>query len=109
MSLLPGSQIFANDVGLLPGGLWFCYTIAERYIVNLTSMVLCDQSETVEAVNGTYRYLQSVLDLYRSNGNRFPKVTVEALELPMIDASTWVYIVPKDPPKGRSITRAQGR
>ena len=94
-------------MGLLPGDFATGVTIAERYIVNLTSMFLRDQSETVKAVTGNCGHLQGVLDLYRSNGNTFPQVTVDrALELPMMDASTWVYIVPEDPPKGRSITRA---
>ena len=107
MKSLPRPQIFANDVRLLPGDFATGVTIAERYIVNLTSMFLREKSETVKAVTGTCSHLQGVLGLYRSNENRFPQVTVDqALELPMMDASTWVYIVPEDPCKGRSITRA---
>ena len=106
--MLSRSQIFANDVGLLPGGFATGIAIAEIYIVNLTSVFLRDQPETVKAVTGTCGHLQSVLDFYRSNGNRFPQVTVDqALELPATDASTWVHIVPDYPPNGRSITRAE--
>ncbi len=75
--------------------------------MNLTSMFLLTHSQTVKSVTGTCSHLQGLLDLYRSNGNKFPRVTVDqALKLPMMDKSTWRYIVPEDPSKGRTITRA---
>ena len=92
---------------LLPGDFAAGVAIAERYLVNLTSMFLLTHSQTVKAVTGTCGHLQGLLDLYRSNGNRFLRVTVDqALKLPMMDESTWRHIVPEDPPKGRTITRA---
>lgn len=92
---------------LLPGNFAAGMTVAERYIVNLISTLVRTQSQTIKAVTGTCDHLQGLLDLYHSNDNRFPRVSIDhALELAIMDASTWRYIVPEDPSKGRTITRA---
>ena len=82
-------------------------TVAEEYIVNIVSTFLRDHARIVRTAAGTCTHLQSLLNLYYSNGRKFPRITQdEAFKLPMMDASTWRYIIPDDPQKGRAITRA---
>lgn len=82
-------------------------TVAEEYIIKIVSTFLRDQARIVTAAAGTCTHLQSLLDLYYSNSSKFPRIKQdEALKLSMMDASTWRYITPNDPKKGRAITRA---
>ena len=81
--------------------------VAELYITNLVSSLLQNHEETVKAVAGSTDHLLALLELYRSHGRKFPRITVDdALDLPMMDSSCWRFVVDSDPSKGRTVTRA---
>ena len=68
--------------------------IRERYIVNVTSTFLHTESRTVKRMTGTCAQLQSLHDLYHSEGNSFLRVIIhQALKLRIIDASTWRFML----------------
>lgn len=94
----------------LQGGFSDGISVAERYIVNLVTGILQDHADTVREIAGSVTHLEALLELYRSHGGRFKQITLdEALTLLEMDCKTWKYVIPSDPDKGRTITRAGER
>lgn len=81
-------------------------SVAEKYIINLLSTLLRDHHDLIQSTAGSCDHLRAIMELHRSNGGKFPQVTLDdALKLPEMDDNTWEYVVPSEPQKGRTINR----
>ncbi|KAK4182081.1 hypothetical protein QBC35DRAFT_479397 [Podospora australis] len=64
------------------------------------------RAAVIQAVAGTTAHLKSLLELHRSSGGKFPRVTVDdALKLVVMNSNDWRYVVESDTSKGRTLTR----
>ncbi|KAI9663920.1 MAG: hypothetical protein M1821_007411 [Bathelium mastoideum] len=82
-------------------------SVAEAYIINLISSLLHEQNDLIRNSVGNTDHLKALLKLYSINGDSFPRISVDdAILLPNIDSSCWKYVIPSDPSKGRTFTRA---
>ena len=99
------NQFYHVECELL-GGFEDGVTVAEDYILYVIRKLLREHEESIVMVAGSVKHLKALLDLYSSNKGHFPRITLDkALELFGMDGSTWQYVVPSDPGKGRAITR----
>ncbi|PNP43201.1 hypothetical protein TGAMA5MH_05136 [Trichoderma gamsii] len=90
----------------LLGGLDSGMKVANDYVVSLTESLLREHADAIRAYAGSTSHLDSLIQLYKSNGNAFPTITLdEALALPEMTDDMWKYAVEGEPQFGRSLTR----
>ncbi|KAF8418617.1 putative L-asparaginase [Tirmania nivea] len=81
-------------------------SVAEHYIWTLTSRLLKQHRDIIEEIAGTTSHIDALLHSLKLHGNRLPRITLsDALSLPEMRESTWEYIMPGEPEKGRRVTR----
>ena len=87
------------------GDLYKGISVAECYITHLVSFFLRDYEDLVRSTAGSTSHVVALLEQHRSNGNKFPRISLDdALDLPSMDGSCWKQVV-SDSDKGRALTR----
>ncbi|KAK2591332.1 hypothetical protein QQS21_010985 [Conoideocrella luteorostrata] len=80
--------------------------VANSYVVFLVEGLLRDHASEIKAYAGTTSHLESLLALFRNNGNQFPTINLDdALNLPEMKSDMWQYAVDGQPQFGRCLTR----
>ncbi|KAL8719366.1 MAG: hypothetical protein Q9225_003623 [Loekoesia sp. 1 TL-2023] len=105
------NQFYHIECELL-GGLNDGMSVAEKYIMNLASVLLENHGDLIRETAGHTEHITQLLELYKSGGRNLPRITLdEALTLPEIQSTegTWHYTIADDPTKGRTLTRTGER